>query len=515
VVNAGPIDYPRGMRDAAADTRERRLGRYSVHDRIGSGGMATVHLGRLVGEVGFSRIVAIKCMASHLAEDPEFRAMFLDEARLAARIRHPNVVSTIDVGTSDEGMFLVMDYVPGESLAALVRTLASRGARIPIAIAVRILADTLSGLHAAHVATDEAGEPLAIVHRDVSPQNVLVATDGLARVLDFGIAKAAGRSHVTRDGAVRGKFRYMAPEQVKDRAVTPRTDVYAASVVLWEILTGERLFGGSNDAAVVARVLEGVVVRPSKLAPEVPGELDAIVLHGLSRDPAERFASAQEMAEALEAAGQPATARQVGRWVEETAGDAIERRREQIARMTGAVSTTGGIVLPAAGAQAGRETHTATRTSTEGANARDALGAPPHEEPLTVQLGTAGVRTGSPVLPRAVVAGVVAVGLATAAFAVTRARLRAADGAPAEPSTSALAADPTPGPVPAATIPALDPATPDVRPVAAAAEASAPRPAPSHPAVDASRPPGGHPRRCNPPYYQDPSGIRRVKPECL
>src|SRR3984957_18438497 len=250
------------MRAAVPDTRERRLGRYTLHGEIASGGMATVHFGRLSGEGGFSRIVAIKCMHRHLAEDPEFRAMFLDEARLAARIRHPNVVSTIDMGSSDEGMFLVMEYVTGESLAALVRVATRRGERIPPSVSIRILIDTLYGLHAAHVATDDAGAPLSIVHRDVSPQNILVATDGHARVLDFGIAKAAGRSHTTRDGQLKGKFRYMAPEQIRDGPVSAQTDVYAASVVLWELLTGEPLFKGSNDAAIVARVLEGVVAAP-------------------------------------------------------------------------------------------------------------------------------------------------------------------------------------------------------------------------------------------------------------
>src|SRR5580700_8161170 len=320
------------MHAAVPDTRERRLGRYTLHGEIASGGMATVHFGRLAGEGGFSRIVAVKCMHPHLAEDPEFRAMFLDEARLAARIRHPNVVSTIDVGSGDEGIFLVMEYVTGESLAALTRAASRRGEPIPPSISIRIMIDALYGLHAAHVATDDAGAPLSIVHRDVSPQNILVATDGHARVLDFGIAKAAGRSHTTRDGQLKGKFRYMAPEQVRDEPVNAQTDVYAASVVLLELLTGHPLFRGSNDAAVLARVLEGVVAPPSKLAPTLPADLDAIVLRGLARDPRERFASAEQMAEALEASSQPTTARQVGVWVEHIAGDVLRRRTDQIAR---------------------------------------------------------------------------------------------------------------------------------------------------------------------------------------
>jgi serine/threonine protein kinase len=530
VVKAASIDYPETMRAAVPDTRARRLGRYSLHDKIGAGGMATVHLGRLVGEGGFSRVVAIKCMASHLAEDPEFRAMFLDEARLAARVRHPNVVSTIDVGTSDDdGMFLVMEYVPGESLAALARKTGERGVRLPIGIAVRILVDTLSGLHAAHTATDELGAPLAIVHRDVSPQNILVATDGLARVLDFGIAKAAGRSYATRNGEVKGKFRYMAPEQVKDRPVNAQSDVYSASVVLWEMLTGERLFAGSNDAAIVARVLEGVVPPPSKLAPDVPNELDWIVRRGLQRDPAERFASALEMAEALETIGHPATARQVGRWVEETAGDVIERRREQIARMNGAGGaaehpqiaglTPGGLVLPGPKGIA-PEPNTQTSTSTLEANAVDAL-LPSVESPAGVGRDAGG---SSGRLRRFALAGSLGIGLATVAFVVTSARMRASSAIQLESKTEPAAsawpaveapAAPASGETTALALPSMDPAAAASVAPTPSAPPGTPRGGASHGQGRGHTKPGAAKPSCNPPYFQDPSGIRRVKPECL
>src|ERR1700722_19538002 len=225
--------------------------------------MATVHLGRLLGHVGFARTVAIKRLHPKFAQDPDFVSMFLDEARLAARIRHPNVVPTIDVVATSGELFLVMEYVQGESLARLVRISRDKDTLISPNVVTTIMAAVLQGLHAAHEARDERGDPLGIVHRDVSPQNILVGTDGMARVLDFGVAKAAGRIQTTRDGQLKGKLGYMAPEQIQGREVDRRTDVYAAGVVLWEVLTRQRLFFADNEAMVMRAVLERVVERPS------------------------------------------------------------------------------------------------------------------------------------------------------------------------------------------------------------------------------------------------------------
>src|SRR5689334_6854534 len=206
-------------------------GRYAIGVEIASGGMATIHLGRLIGPVGFSRTVAIKKLHPQLAKDPQFTTMFLDEARLAARIHHPNVVQTLDVVAQGGEVFLVMDYVAGESLAAIQRRTAARGEPIPMQIAVTVITDMLHGLHAAHEATNEHGEPLHIVHRDVSPHNILVGADGISRVLDFGIAKAIGRLHNTREGQIKGKLAYMAPELIRAGQVTRRTDIFVAAVV--------------------------------------------------------------------------------------------------------------------------------------------------------------------------------------------------------------------------------------------------------------------------------------------
>jgi eukaryotic-like serine/threonine-protein kinase len=292
----------------------RVIGRYAIHEEIASGGMATVYLGRLDGTGGFSRNVAIKRLHAHLAKDPEFVRMFLDEARIAARIRHPNVVPVLDVVNTGDEIFLVMEYVAGESLARLARGAAERGERMPVAIAAAVVVGVLRGLHAAHEATDEQGQPLCIVHRDVSPQNIIVGRDGAAHLLDFGVAKAAGQLQTSRNGRIKGKVSYMPPEQARGAEVTRAVDVYAAGVILWELLTGERLFPGDNEGIVLERVLFGEVAAPSHKAG--PAELDEVVMRAISRDPLERFPTAREMARAVEAAVSVAGTSEVSEWLE-------------------------------------------------------------------------------------------------------------------------------------------------------------------------------------------------------
>jgi eukaryotic-like serine/threonine-protein kinase len=305
------------------------LGRYALYEKIASGGMASVHLGRLLGPVGFARTVAIKRMHPQFSEDPEFVSMFLDEARLAARIRHPHVVPTIDVVAMAGELFLVMDFVQGESLSRLIRAAKTRGERIPPEIVAAMMVGALHGLHAAHEAKSDRGEPLGIVHRDVSPHNILVGTDGVARVLDFGVAKAVGRLQTTREGQLKGKLAYMAPEQVRGE-VTRVTDVYSASVVLWEALTGKRLFFGDNEAQVLDQLLRGTRVPPSKHVRGLPSALDKVTMRGLNVDPGKRFATAREMALALEHAIPPATASTIGDWVEMAAKETLDERSARI-----------------------------------------------------------------------------------------------------------------------------------------------------------------------------------------
>jgi serine/threonine-protein kinase len=326
-----------------------------MYDPIGAGGMATVHLGLPLSN---DRLVAIKRLRPHFAAEPEVARSFLDEARLSARVRHPNVVATLDVVTQGGEAFLVMEYVEGVSLASLMRgqpegtecrtpegsglkrtecrTPEGRGLKrtapraVPAEIAAAILVAVLSGLHAAHEAVGPSGEPLNVVHRDVSPQNILVGVDGTARVLDFGIAKSLGRQQTTREGKIKGKLGYMAPEQLSGRGVTRRTDLFASAIVFWELLAGCRLFRADDEAATVTRVLLEPVRPPSAVCPTAPRSLDAVVLRALERDPSKRYLTAEAMARAIEAAIVPASPEAVSQWVHATAADEIAVRASHV-----------------------------------------------------------------------------------------------------------------------------------------------------------------------------------------
>jgi serine/threonine-protein kinase len=306
---------------------------YAMHGAIAAGGMATVHVGRLLGPRGFARRVAIKRLHPQLAHNDEIATMFAAEARLTARVVHANVVSVLDVVNADGELLLVMDYVHGESLSKLMGKARRAGARVPVPIVASVMTDVLHGLHAAHEATGEDGAPLRIVHRDVSPQNVLVGADGVSRVVDFGIAKAVGQAIVTRDGPIRGKIPYMAPEQLMRRAVDRRVDVFAAGVVLWEALAGRRLFEAEDDVSLVEKVLEQVVPPPSSCDASVPPALDLVVMRALERDPGRRFEDAREMAVAIETATSRASASAVADWVKTSAAESLAERQAKIDAM--------------------------------------------------------------------------------------------------------------------------------------------------------------------------------------
>jgi serine/threonine-protein kinase len=295
------------------------LGPYELLFELASGGMATVHVGLQKGAGGFERLVAVKRVHAHLLANRDFVSMFRDEAKLSSTIRHANVVSATDVVESAESgeLFLVMDYVDAVPLAKLVNE------RIPAPIAARIVSDLLAGLHAAHEAVDLRGQRLDIVHRDVSPQNVLVGADGVSRLIDFGIAKAAARLADTSGEVLRGKLRYMSPEQVSKRAVDRQTDVFAAGVVLHELLAGKKLFTGEDDADIVLGVLFGAI-------PKVNSALDAVLAKALERERDRRYATAAEMQAALESACLPASHREVAEYVETNAGALLAARRERV-----------------------------------------------------------------------------------------------------------------------------------------------------------------------------------------
>ncbi|MFO0612799.1 MAG: serine/threonine-protein kinase [Polyangiaceae bacterium] len=306
----------------------RRLGRYLLHRELASGGMATVYVGRLIGPAGFARTVAIKRLHPQFAKTSDFVAMFLDEARIAARIRHPNVVPTLDVVAEQGELFLVMEFVLGESLSKVMSIVAQAKASIEPTIASSIIGGVLAGLHAAHETTNEEREPLEIIHRDVSPQNVLIGSEGTPRIVDFGVAKALGRMQTTQEGQLKGKLAYMPPEQIRSEPVDRRVDVYAAAVVLWEMLAGRRLFFG-EPAAIMYAVIEGTIPRPSELRAEA-APLDDVVMRGLARRREDRFDTALEMLEAVERAVAPASAHQVARWLDRWAQTTLNDRRALI-----------------------------------------------------------------------------------------------------------------------------------------------------------------------------------------
>jgi serine/threonine-protein kinase len=290
--------------------RGESLGRYEVLDAIASGGMGVVHRAVMRGPAGFRKHVALKRLRPHLIGDPAAVARLLREARLGACVRHPNVVAVLDSGVDDEP-YLVMDLVEGRTLGALLRELGGLQEKAPIPVAVAVIGDLLAALHAAHEATDEEGRPLMLVHRDVSPQNVLVGSDGITRLIDFGIARALDVTQT--HGRIKGKLGYVAPEQI-DGATTRRTDIYATSVVLWETLAGANFVPRSSPsfrAALAAARREP----PSVLRPGLSPALDAVVLRGLSLDPEDRFPDAATMQRDLEAASPRASNAEVRAWL--------------------------------------------------------------------------------------------------------------------------------------------------------------------------------------------------------
>jgi serine/threonine protein kinase len=307
----------------------RDIGRYVLYDQIGSGGMATVHFGRLRGPAGFARTVAIKRLHPHLASNPQFAEVFVSEARLAARVRHPNVVSLLDVIALQSGeLLLVMEYVHGETLAALLGSARLAAATLPPALAAAVMIGVLHGLHAAHEAVNESGLPLGLVHGDVSPRNIIVDGDGCARVLDFGVAKIGS-------GAAQGLSRlgtpgYMSPEKLEGDRFDRRADLFSAGAVLWEMLCLRRLFPRGERGSDSARA---PVVPPSTFNPAVPPALDAVVLRALGASREDRFPTARAFATELERACPPAPSAAVSAWVTSTRGPALQRRSRALARI--------------------------------------------------------------------------------------------------------------------------------------------------------------------------------------
>lgn len=323
--------------------------RYETLVKVASGGMATVYLGRAQGALGFEQLVAIKRPHAHLIEDPRFRNMLAAEAQLSARIRHANVVAIRDVEVTEDTVLLVMDYIEGGSLAEVATHLPAGDAKGSARVILRVLLDVCAGLHAAHELRDDDDDPLGLVHRDVSPQNVLVGVDGVSRVTDFGIAKCfQSSSDGTTEGVVKGKLAYMSPEQLRGEPLDRRSDIFALGIMTWELLAGERLFFATNPAVTLTRVLEREVPPLSTVAPDLGTHFDGVLARALNRDPEARFGTAAELAEALEEAAEQAGLlaghREVARVVTEALGPVLSARRERMRALRASGRHSGSLV---------------------------------------------------------------------------------------------------------------------------------------------------------------------------
>jgi serine/threonine-protein kinase len=283
-----------------------RVGRYEVISHLATGGMAQIYLARQTGLGAFERHVVLKTILRERASDQRFITMFLDEAKLAATLNHHNIAQVFEVDQADGAYFMAMEYVHGENARAILETTLRRGWTIPLELAVMIVSGAAAGLHHAHERKGKNGQPLNIVHRDVSPANIMVGYDGSVKVLDFGIAKAEERATKTVGGTIKGKYGYMSPEQCKGKPIDRRSDIFALGICLYELTTLRRAFKGNDDFETMKRIVAGDVILPSVAVPGYPRELEAIVLTAMANDPNARFQTAAEMIEALDAFAQRA-----------------------------------------------------------------------------------------------------------------------------------------------------------------------------------------------------------------
>ena len=284
-----------------ADALPQRIGRYSLLQRLAIGGMAELFLARVSGLEGFEKVVVLKRILPHLVADEDFVRMFVTEARLAARLDHPNVVHVHDIGREDGEYFFTMEYLHGEDLRRLLSTVRDKGMRLPLRHALSIVTQVAAGLHFAHEQVGFDGEPLGIVHRDVSPSNVIVTYAGAVKVVDFGIAKAAGPTHASRLSSLKGKASYMSPEQCKARPLDRRSDVFSIGLLLFELVTGAPAFVAGNDLAVLNRVARADVPDPRMVWPQCPDALRAIIERAVAARPDDRYPTALKMQLDLEA----------------------------------------------------------------------------------------------------------------------------------------------------------------------------------------------------------------------
>jgi len=509
------VDAPSVVEDGHDFPILSKVGGYVIGERIAAGGMGTVHVGLKIGALGFQRLVAMKRLHPHLAQDAEFVSRFKDEIRLVSRLTHPNVVQTLDVAEENGELVLIMEFVDGVTLHELLTDAKDAGASVPAPVVLGAITQALHGLHAAHEAKDDDGQPLELVHRDVSPQNIMIGKDGLVKVLDFGVAKAASQLHVTRVGQITGKAAYMAPEQISAGNVDRRSDIFSSGVVLWEALTGERLFrpAGMPEAKALMNILELRVRAPSELRSGLDHEVDRVVLRALERDPARRFGSARDFALTLESLDAVASASSIADTLSHIASARLARRAESLQRFQQGLASVPSVVAPELSAATVVLAENELKTAeVDGFLIDQARGASMPAKSrsrfvlfaaVALLVGWSAVRLKSEWLSGGAEPSASPERSADVVPARTNAPLTKAAPAAAPP----LEADP-----PHAAPVALEP-KPSVpkHERTAAGKSAAPRVAaraPSQPRVAAVDP-------CTPPTFTDLQGIRHFKPECL
>lgn len=495
-------------------------GAHHVVVQLGEGGTAQVFLAVQAGAEGVDKLVVLKVLKPSFDDNDDVRHMFVSEARFAARLNHANIVQTMSIVQRAGMPAIVMEYLDGQALSSL---LAKTRAKIPLELHLRIIIEALRGLHYAHELTDLAGHPLAVVHRDVSPQNVFVTYDGQVKLIDFGIAKIAGEGVDTVTGVIKGKVRYMAPEQIRGQVLDRRVDLYAAGILLWEAATREKMWKGASDVNIMHLVLNGKIPKPSDKAPDVPAELERIVEKALAFDREERYATAAELETDLEAflGGYTAvTSRHISNFVSGEFAEIREQRRRvinaELSRRAAASHAAAEGIPPAVPTlhDYGHATGTASRSRPSASQAAPAPSVPP--------------------APRLTATRILGAVVAALAVAVCGAAWRGGifGGAPAvsAPSVSVASAPPsTPAreePILPSSAPlATSSAAPEPSASASAAPsvlARAPEFAPLPRRLPRAAPPLPPPARasapkrdCDPPYTLDVDGTKRFKPECL
>ncbi len=319
-----------------------RIGRFQLLKKIASGGMAEIYIARQYGVEGFEKLVVIKKLLPELTKNSQFMQMFVNEAKLAARLNHPNIVQIYDLGFTEGSYFIAMEFIQGEDLVSLVKTCRKRGAALPMHYSIRIVSQVCEGLHFAHTKADVLGNPLKIVHCDISPHNIVISFEGAVKVIDFGVAKAATFiEDEDSKNQIRGKLAYMSPEQCTGGTMDARSDLFSLGVVLWELITGRRLYGKLGTKEIFRAASNANISPPRSVNPAVPEQLDSIVMRAVARQPQDRFGSAYEMCQELESfvktSGWGATSFDLAAFVRELFHDKLEAMRRYLAaQATGA-----------------------------------------------------------------------------------------------------------------------------------------------------------------------------------